>query len=47
MEEQISITLSGGLKRSVPKGTKLQEIADEGAVAAQVNGAFWLTCLKS
>jgi threonyl-tRNA synthetase len=40
MEEQISISLPGGMKRSVPKGTKLQEIADEGAIAAQVNGAL-------
>jgi threonyl-tRNA synthetase len=40
MEEQISISLPGGMKKSVPKGTKLQEIADEGAVAAQVNGAL-------
>jgi threonyl-tRNA synthetase len=36
--EQISVTLPGGVKRSIPKGTKLQELADEGAVAAQVNG---------
>ena len=38
MAEQISITLPGGVKRSIPKGTRLQELADEGAVAAQVNG---------
>ena len=40
MEEQITITLSDGLKKSIPKGTKLQELADEEAVAAQVNGAL-------
>jgi threonyl-tRNA synthetase len=40
MEEQILISLPGGMKKSVPKGTKLQEIADEGAIAAQVNGAL-------
>jgi len=40
MEEQIIITLSDGLKKSIPKGTKLQELADEEAVAAQVNGAL-------
>jgi len=38
--EQISITLPGGVKRSIPKGTKLQELADEGAIAAQVNGSL-------
>ena len=40
MEEQITITLADGTKRPVPKGTKLQELADEGAVAAQVDGAL-------
>ncbi len=40
MEEKISITLSDGLKKSIPRGTKLQELADEEAVAAQVNGAL-------
>ena len=40
MAEQISITLPGGVKRSIPKGTKLQELADEGAIAAQVNGSL-------
>jgi threonyl-tRNA synthetase len=38
--DQISITLSSGLKKSVPKGMKLQELADETAVAAQVNGSL-------
>ncbi len=38
--EQVSITLSSGLKKTVPKGTKLQELADEQAVAAQVDGAL-------
>lgn len=40
MAEQVSITLHNGEKRSVPKGMKLQELADERAVAAQVNGAL-------
>jgi threonyl-tRNA synthetase len=40
MEEQITITLPGGVKRTIPKGTKLQDLADENAVAAQVNGAL-------
>ena len=40
MAEQVSITLPGGVKRSVLKGTKLQELADEQAVAAQVNGSL-------
>jgi threonyl-tRNA synthetase len=38
--DQISITLSSGLKKSIPKGIKLQELADETAVAAQVNGSL-------
>ena len=40
MEERITITLPDGAKRLVPKGTKLLEIADEGAAAAQVDGAL-------
>ena len=40
MAEQVSITLQSGMKRSVPKGMKLQELADEQAVAAQVNGVL-------
>lgn len=40
MEEQITITLSNDVRRSIPKGTKLQDLADEEAVAAQVNGAL-------
>jgi threonyl-tRNA synthetase len=39
MEERITITLPDGAKRLIPKGTKLLEIADEGAAAAQVDGA--------
>ncbi|MCJ7704401.1 MAG: threonine--tRNA ligase [Desulfobacterales bacterium] len=39
MEERITITLPDSAKRLVPKGTKLLEIADEGAVAAEVDGA--------
>ena len=40
MAEQVFVTLPNGVKRSVPKGMKLQELADEGAVAAQVNGSL-------
>ncbi len=40
MEELITITFPDGLKRSVPKGTKIQEFSDKNAVAAQVNGAL-------
>lgn len=40
MADQISITLSSGLKKSIPKGMKLQELADDTAVAAQVNGSL-------
>jgi len=37
--EQISVTLPGGVKKSIPRGTKLQELADEATVAAQINGS--------
>jgi len=40
MEEQITIKLPDGMKRSIPKGTKLQDLADKEAVAAQVNGTL-------
>jgi threonyl-tRNA synthetase len=40
MEEQITIILPGGVKRSFPKGTTLQGLADADAVAAQVNGSL-------
>lgn len=40
MEEPVNITLPNGVKRSIPKGTKLQVLADEEAVAAQINGAL-------
>jgi threonyl-tRNA synthetase len=40
MAEQVSITLPDGVKRLVPKGMKLQELADDAAVAAQVNGSL-------
>lgn len=40
MEERITITLPDGGKRLVPKGTKLIEFADEGAVAAQMDGVL-------
>jgi threonyl-tRNA synthetase len=38
--DQISITFPGGEKKSIPKGTRLEELADEGAVAAQINSKF-------
>ena len=38
MEHQITLTLPDGGKRSIPKGTKLQDIAEPEAIAAQVNG---------
>jgi len=40
MEEQITVALPGGVKRSIPKGAKLQGLADDEAVAAQVNGSL-------
>jgi threonyl-tRNA synthetase len=40
MKEQITITLSNGVKKSIPKGTRLQELADEEAVAAQLDGSL-------
>jgi threonyl-tRNA synthetase len=40
MANQISILLPGGVNKSIPKGTKIQELADETAVAAQVNGSL-------
>ena len=40
MEERITITFSDGVTRSVTKGTKLHEFADQRAIAAQVNGAL-------
>jgi threonyl-tRNA synthetase len=40
MEERITISLPGGEKRIVPKGTKLIEFADQGAAAAQMDGAL-------
>jgi threonyl-tRNA synthetase len=44
MGEQLIITMPDGVKRPIPKGTKLQELADQWdkeAVAAQVDGAFF------
>ena len=41
--EQVTIILPDGLKKSIPKGTKLQELAnqwDKEAVAAQMDGAL-------
>jgi threonyl-tRNA synthetase len=40
MEEQIAITFPDGSKRLFAKGAKPFEFADEGAVAAQVDGAL-------
>ena len=38
MGQEIILTLPEGVKRSIPKGTRLQEIAGPEVVAAQVNG---------
>jgi threonyl-tRNA synthetase len=43
MGEQVTATMPNGVKKQIPKGTKLQELAeqwDKEAVAAQVNGAL-------
>jgi threonyl-tRNA synthetase len=43
MEDQVIITMPDGTERKIPKGTKLQELAnqwDKEAIAAQVNGAL-------
>jgi len=36
--QQVTVLLPDGEKKSIPKGTKLQEIAGTEMVAAQVNG---------
>jgi threonyl-tRNA synthetase len=44
MGEQVIITMPDGVKRPIPKGTKLQELAyqwDQEAVAAQVDGGLF------
>jgi threonyl-tRNA synthetase len=44
MEKQIFITMPDGVKKSIPKGTKFQELAnqwDKEAVAAQVEGGIF------
>ena len=44
MGEQVIITMPDGVKRPIPKGIKLQELADQWdkeAVAAQVDGTFF------
>ena len=44
MGEQVIITMPDGVKRPIPKGTKLQELAyqwDQEAVVAQVDGALF------
>jgi len=38
MEEKVTITFPDGVKKSVPKGTKFQELAGQDAVAVQVDG---------
>jgi len=43
MGEQVTITMSDGEKRQIPKGTKLKELADQldkEAIAAQVDGSL-------
>jgi threonyl-tRNA synthetase len=44
MAEQVIITMPDGVKKTIPKGTKLQELADQWdkeAVAAQVDGLLF------
>ena len=44
MGEQVIVTMPDGAKKTIPKGTKLQELAnqwDKEAVAAQVDGALF------
>jgi len=38
MEEKVTITFPDGVRKSIPKGTKFQELADRDAVAVQVDG---------
>ena len=40
METTITVTLKDGSKKLIPKGTKLLELADDDAIAAQVNGGL-------
>jgi len=40
MEEHVTITFPNGVKRLIPKGTKLQDLADPEAVAAQLDGSL-------
>ncbi len=40
MEEKVTVTSKDGSKKSIPKGTKLQELADGDAIAAQVDGTL-------
>jgi threonyl-tRNA synthetase len=39
-QEEITVTLQNGVRKLIPRGTKLLEIAEEGAVAAQTDGAL-------
>ncbi len=38
MVEQVTVTFHNGTKRLVPKGTKIQELADDDVLAAQIDG---------
>jgi threonyl-tRNA synthetase len=40
MGEEITVKLSNGMSKSLPKGIRLQDFSDQDAVAAQVNGAM-------
>ncbi len=40
MEEKVTVTSKDGSKRSIPKGTKIQELAEGDVIAAQVDGAL-------
>jgi threonyl-tRNA synthetase len=38
MEEQITVTLPSGVKKSLPKGARLQDFCDDDAIAVQMDG---------
>ena len=40
MEEQITVTLPGGVKKIFPKGVKLQDFCDDDSIAVQMDGAM-------
>jgi len=40
MEERVTITFPNGVKKLIPKGIRLQDLADQEAVAAQLDGSL-------